>query len=309
MQISAFVSSGEILAILGPSGSGKTTLLNALTLEPGPGATSGAFAVDGNPVDASTFIKYCAYVPREDNLWATMTARAHISLAFKCYRPELAAAERAAKVDEILAVTGMESCQETRAGDALRPGLSGGQRRRLSLAIALIKQPKLVVLDEPTSGLDSAAAAAITKLLKVSARRTNACIVCTVHQPSAAMVAGFDKVFILAEGRTAFVGPTPTLTSHLATIGFDAPSDCNPAEFVLGACHSLGYLHALPPPHPPTPLHTHTPPPLRSRAPPADPAPPPQPSAHELGALAAVPRAQPSVRVPPRLRQILSRRI
>jgi len=232
-EISASLPSGEILAILGPSGSGKTTLLSALTLEPGPGQTSGAFAIDGNAVDAATFVKYCAYVPREDNLWATMTARAHIALAFECYRPGLGAAARNAKIDELLSVTGMESCQETRAGDALRPGLSGGQRRRLSLAIALIKQPKLVILDEPTSGLDSAAAAAITKLLKVSARRTNACIVCTVHQPSAAMLAGFDKVFVLAEGRTAFMGPTPTLTSHLATLGFNAPSDCNPAEFVL----------------------------------------------------------------------------
>ena len=232
-NISASVSSGEVLAILGPSGSGKTTLLNSLTLEPGPGKPSGSMVINGHAIDASSYIKHCAYVPREDNLWTTMTARAHLVLAFECYRPDLGAAERERKVDELLAATGMESCQHTRAGDMLRPGLSGGQRRRLSMAIALVKEPKLVILDEPTSGLDSAAAAAITKLLGAIAKRTSSTIICTIHQPSAAVLAGFEKVFVLAEGRTAYFGPTAGLAPHLASLGHTVPDDCNPAEFAL----------------------------------------------------------------------------
>ena len=137
--LSASVGTGEVLAIIGPSGSGKTTLLNALTLEPGPGKPTGLLAINGHALTAGTYLKYCAYVPREDNLWATMTARAHLQLAFECYRPELGGAAREAKVDELLAATGMESCQHTKAGDMLRPGLSGGQRRRLSMALALVK--------------------------------------------------------------------------------------------------------------------------------------------------------------------------
>jgi len=231
--ISASVSSGEVLAIIGPSGSGKTTLLNALTLEPGPGVPSGQLAINGHVIGPASYVKHCAYVPREDNLWATMTARAHLSLAFECYRPDLDKVARAAKVDELLAATGMESCQHTRAGDALRPGLSGGQRRRLSMAIALVKEPKLVILDEPTSGLDSAAAAAITKLLGVIAKRTSATIVCTIHQPSATVLAGFEKLFVLSEGRTAYCGPTGGLNAHLASLGHAIPEACNPAEFAL----------------------------------------------------------------------------
>jgi len=172
-------------------------------------------------------------VPREDNLWTTITARAHIALAVACYQPHLDAAARETKIDELLKATGMESCQHTRAGDILRPGLSGGQRRRLSLALALVKEPKLIILDEPTSGLDSAAAAAITKLLGDMAARTSAAIVCTIHQPSAAVLAGFQKVFVLSEGRTAYFGPTAQLTPHMEKLGFKLPQSCNPAEFVL----------------------------------------------------------------------------
>jgi len=232
-NISAAVSSGEVLAIMGPSGSGKTTLLNALTFEPGPGRPAGLLTINGHAIDSSSYVRHCAYVPREDNLWATLTARAHLEIAFECYRPELSSAARAAKLDELLAATGMESCQHTRAGDMLRPGLSGGQRRRLSMAIALVKEPKLVILDEPTSGLDSAAAAAITKLLGAIAKRTNAAIVCTIHQPSAAVLGGFEKVFVLSEGRCAYSGPTAGLTTHLESLGQTLKSETNPAELVL----------------------------------------------------------------------------
>ena len=230
--INATLSSGQVLAIIGPSGSGKTTLLNALTLEPGPGTGYGQLSINGHAVTKATFNKYCVFLPREDNLWATLTARAHIALAFECYRPELSGAARDAAIDDLLEATGMTSCQNTRAGDMIRPGLSGGQRRRLSLAMALVKQPKLVVLDEPTSGLDSAAAAAITRLLGDCARRTNAAIICTIHQPSAAVLAGFQRVFVLTEGRCAYCGPTASST-RMESLGFEVPSTCNPAEFVL----------------------------------------------------------------------------
>ena len=85
-------------------------------------------------------------------------------------------------------------------------GLSSGQRRRLSLAIALTKQPSMIFLDEPTSGLDSAAAAKIMHFLKVTAKQTNIPILCTIHQPSASVYEGFDDVLVLAAGRVAYFG-------------------------------------------------------------------------------------------------------
>jgi len=230
---SARVRQGQVLAIVGPSGSGKTTLLNTITFVKGSGKPTGNLTLNGVPLTRSKFQRECVYVPREDNLWATMTARQHLSLAYELYRPELNAASRTEAIDALLVATGMTSCQHTKAGGLLIQGLSGGQRRRLSLALALVKEPRVIILDEPTSGLDSAAAVAITKLLKSIAVSTKSSIVYTIHQPSAAVFAGFDEVLVLSESRVAFRGPTNEMPAHFEMIGKPLAKEANPAEAVL----------------------------------------------------------------------------
>lgn len=233
-RVSASVSEGELLAIVGPSGAGKTILLDTLTFSKGPGAPAGVISFGGAKMTHAMFVKSAIYVPREDNLWPTMSPRQHLDFAFKLYRPDLtAAAARAEAVDELLAVTGLTSCQDTRAGGFLFKGLSGGQRRRLSLAVALVKQPRVMVLDEPTSGLDSAAAAAIVSLLDAVARRFRAVVVCTIHQPSALVFAGFHKVLVLSEGRVAYSGDRAGMSPYFASVGAPLSRGANPAEAVL----------------------------------------------------------------------------
>ena len=232
-SISATVKAGDVLAIIGPSGAGKTILLNTLTLEKGPGVPSGSVTINGYKVNQRVYIQQCAYVPRDDILWPTLTARQHLDVATKLFRPKLSSKDRANAVDELLAATGMTSCQHTKAGSAFIQGLSGGQRRRLSLALALVKQPRVIVLDEPTSGLDSAAAAAIMRLLKTMAVQTGASIICTIHQPSSAVYKGFDQCLVISMGRTAYCGPADKMQAFFESIGKPAPTAANPAEFVL----------------------------------------------------------------------------
>ena len=232
-NISGSVMSGEVLAIMGPSGAGKTVLLNLLTLEDGPAEPTGSVTINGRPLTMFLYPKYCAFVPRHDLLWAMLTARQHLEHAYALYRPELQGKARTTAVDDLLEATGMVSAQHTRAGNQFIKGLSGGQKRRLSLAIALVKQPKVLVLDEPTSGLDSAAAAAITRFLKRLAVTRGLCVVCTIHQPSLAVFECFDKTLMLAEGRTAYYGPASEMAAHFAGLGHHQPKGTNPAEFVL----------------------------------------------------------------------------
>mmetsp|Transcript_56160 Transcript_56160/g.111487 ORF Transcript_56160/g.111487 Transcript_56160/m.111487 type:complete len:1121 (-) Transcript_56160:482-3844(-) len=229
----ATVAEGEVLAIIGPSGSGKTTLLNTLTFAKGPGTPSGRITLDGAKLTIDTFVNACIYVPREDNLWPTLTPRQHLDFAYRLYRPELTSSARATAINKLLSETGMTSAQHTRAGGLLFQGLSGGQRRRLSLAIALVKDPRVLILDEPTSGLDSAAAAAVVTLLKSIAKTCGAAIACTIHQPSAAVFSGFNKVLVLAEGRVAYCGVRNGMSQHFQSIGKTLPVDANPAEAVL----------------------------------------------------------------------------
>jgi ABC-type multidrug transport system ATPase subunit len=233
-DVSGSVREGEILAIVGPSGAGKTILLDTLTFNKGPGAPSGEISLNGKKMTRSDFAKDAIYVPREDNLWPTMSPRQHVEFAFKMYRSDLVTkAARDKEVDELLSVTGLTSCADTKAGGFLFKGLSGGQRRRLSLAVALVKQPSLIVLDEPTSGLDSAAAAAILTLLARVARSRRAAVICTIHQPSALVFAGFHKVLVLSGGRVAYCGPRKEMAAHFESVGAALSHDANPAEAVL----------------------------------------------------------------------------
>jgi len=230
---SASVADGEVLAIIGPSGAGKTLLLNTLTFTQGPGIPYGTVTLNGQPLSRGDFARACIYVPREDNLWPTLTARQHLEFAYRTYRPDLSASAQAEATDSLLSATGMASAQHTKAGGLLFQGLSGGQRRRLSLAVALVKEPRVMLLDEPTSGLDSAAAAAIVTLLKSIATSRRTAIACTIHQPSAAVFSGFHKVLVLSEGRVAYAGERAKMPAHFEAIGKPLSKGANPAEAVL----------------------------------------------------------------------------
>jgi len=232
-HVSATVKNGELLGIVGSSGAGKTILLDTLTFSKGPGTPTGKILLNGTPMTRRMFHDSAIYVPREDNLWPTLTAREHIDFAFSLFKPQLDAQSRERAVDQLLAVTGMASAQDTKAGGFLFKGLSGGQRRRLALAVALVKDPSVIILDEPTSGLDSAAAAAVMKLLSTIATRSSAAVLCTIHQPSAEVFSGFHKVLVLSEGRTAFCGERTAIAPYFESIAMPLSKGANPAEAVL----------------------------------------------------------------------------
>ena len=128
-------------------------------------------------------------------------------LSFALFQPELGASARAAAIDAILERVGLTEQQHTRAGNQFIRGLSGGLKRRLSIAMALAKKPQVLLLDEPTTGVDSASASRMMTFLKEIAEQEKIVVVCTIHQPSASVFAGFDDNLVLASGRIAYFGP------------------------------------------------------------------------------------------------------
>ena len=127
---------------------------------------------------------------------------------------------------------GLEEFQDTKAGNEIMRGLSSGNKRRLSVALALAKRPKILFLDEPTSGVDSASAVRMMSFLKKIAAEENVGV-CTIHQPPASIFAGFDNAMVLSMGRVAYFGKAKKMGAYLAEIGSPAPADANPAEFIL----------------------------------------------------------------------------
>merc|ERR1719446_1181737 len=124
-------------------------------------------------------------------------------------------------------------CANTRVGNMFIPGLTSGQQKRLSLAVAMLKQPLMIFLDEPTSGVDAAGAASIMKFVAEMARESNMIIVATIHQPSSSVFMAFDKVMCLSGGRVCYNGKASMLAGFCEAIRKPIPSTANPADFFL----------------------------------------------------------------------------
>jgi len=230
--ISVSVNSGNVLAIMGPSGAGKTMLMNLLALERGPGRRFGSVSLNKAQLTTKLFSQLCALVPQMDQHWAFLRCRETLEMAADLYLRVSTQAKRA-RVDDLLIKMGLEKCQDLRVGNQFVPGLSGGQRRRLSIAIALIKDPLVIFLDEPTSGLDAAAASGVMSFLTQMARNTDTIVVCTIHQPSFRVFQDFDQLLLLSGGEMAYCGPAQEASLYFASIKHPFPENENPADYLL----------------------------------------------------------------------------
>mgnify|MGYP001971004308 FL=1 len=235
--ISGQVCSGEVLAILGPSGAGKTCLIDLLTLEGKGGTYTGDVRLNGIPITPELFTKHCSTVPQVDRLWAFLTVEETLTFAADLLLKS-SAEEKKQRVDAIINTVGLASSRHTKCGNQFLKGLSGGQKRRLSLAIALVSSPSVLFLDEPTSGLDAAAAASIMAFLKELAQAANIAICCTIHQPSSAVFHGFDRIMLLSKGRVAYLGPASKTESYFANIGHPVSPGDAIAEHMLNVVNS-----------------------------------------------------------------------
>ena len=143
---------GEMLAIMGTSGAGKTTLLDILAGRLISKNLTGHILTNDMPVNYSTFRKQSGYVMQSDALFPLLTVKetlhyaAHLGIQGKTY------AEREAAANSTMMLLRLEHVQDTIIGDNLTRGLSGGEKRRVSIAVDIIHEPPVIFLDEPTSG-------------------------------------------------------------------------------------------------------------------------------------------------------------
>ena len=238
-NICAHVKSSEVLAILGGSGAGKTTLLDAVASEARRGHREGEVLLNSHRLNRAVFRRSCAYVAQSDACCPTLTVFETLFLAASLYQGQASCSKHQQDVQTLLGQVGLDSCQHVKVGDGLLiRGVSGGQRRRVSLAVELLKQPSVLVLDEPTSGLDSKAAEAIVELLRKISVANNLATICTIHQPSSYVFQLFDRLLLLAKGRVCYFGLAEEALRHFETLGFPSASGINPADFLLRITNS-----------------------------------------------------------------------
>ncbi|KAF1851047.1 ATP-binding cassette transporter-like protein [Cucurbitaria berberidis CBS 394.84] len=235
-SINGRVEAGEMLALMGPSGSGKTTLLDVLAHR---AATSNAaiqqtLCINGTPTSLATFRKLSSYVEQEDALIGSLTLRETLYFAAQLALPSsISKTERKTRIEGLLSAFGLRDQANTLVGTPIRKGVSGGQKRRLSVASQLITSPKILFLDEPTSGLDSAASFEVIKFVKDIAKKYKVLVIASIHQPSTTTFALFDKLMLLSCGKVAYNGPVSEVKDYFESLGYNMPLYTNPAEFII----------------------------------------------------------------------------
>lgn len=241
---------GEVLAIIGSSGSGKTTLLNAIGQRSGRLKTlSGSVTFrpvssSSNYVECPTAAQGTSLVPRklggvigfvrqDDFLLPCLTVRETLRFAAYLRLPaSISSSAREEIVEKTIAELGLKDAADTVVGGALRKGISGGERRRLSIGCVLVTLPSVLVLDEPTTGLDTTAAFHLLSLLSSLARRGRTVII-SIHQPRSDAYPLFDRICLLARGSVVYSGPRAEALNWFAQLGFDAPPRTNPLDFLI----------------------------------------------------------------------------
>ncbi|PNH04339.1 ATP-binding cassette sub-family G member 2, partial [Tetrabaena socialis] len=221
----------------GPSGSGKSTLLNTLALRLDRNmSVSGELKLNGQDYSNAELKKISGYVMQvqDDLLNAHLTVEETLGYTAELRMPRTTTVEeRRARVKEVMEQVGLTHVSAVIVGSPLRKGISGGERKRLCVAMELLTKPLLLFLDEPTSGLDSVTALSLCKLLKRLATGRTCTVVCTIHQPQAKIFNLFDHLLLLNRGTIMYQGPAQKALGFFDRSGFPCPQHENPADHFL----------------------------------------------------------------------------
>ncbi|MEB2313116.1 MAG: FHA domain-containing protein [Sorangiineae bacterium] len=201
---------GDLIALMGPSGAGKTTLL--LTLNGYLPPSAGQVRINGEDLYAiyDALRGSIGYVPQDDIVHPELTVYEAVRYSAK-FRlpPDYSEEEIDRRVQTTLAQLGLEGVAHLQIGKPEKKILSGGQRKRVNIAMELVTDPVIMFLDEPTSGLAADDTAALVQLLSSLAKKTGKTIICTIHQPAKDEFEKFNLALILGQGGIPiFYGPT-----------------------------------------------------------------------------------------------------
>ncbi|RKF55960.1 ABC transporter G family member [Erysiphe neolycopersici] len=235
-DIKGIAHAGEILAIMGASGAGKTTFLDILARRNKKGIVEGTFYVNGEKVNGTEYRNVVGFVDQEDSMHPTLTVHETIMNSALLRLPrDMGLAAKEQRVSEIEKQLGIYAIRDTLIGseEGKGRGISGGEKRRVGIACELVTSPSIIFLDEPTSGLDAFNAFNVIECLVTLAKTYKRTVIFTIHQPRSNIVALFDRLLLLAKGRTVYSGKLSLCQGYFDTIGYSCPSGFNIADYLV----------------------------------------------------------------------------
>ncbi|XP_062088742.1 ABC transporter G family member 9-like [Humulus lupulus] len=238
--LSGVVRPGEVLAMLGPSGCGKTTLLTALggrlLTE---GQLSGTITYNDKPF-SNTIKRTTGFVPQIDVFLPHLTVSETLVFAALLRMPNtFSRAEKIAIAEDVISQLGLTKCKNSVVGGPFTRGISGGERKRVSIGQELLINPSLLLLDEPTSGLDSTTAQRTVSAVAELASTGGRTVLMSIHQPSSRLFYMFDKLILLSEGNSLYFGNGSDVMDYFSSIGYAPSMAMNPSDFLLDLANGL----------------------------------------------------------------------
>lgn len=224
----------ECLAIMGGSGAGKTTLLDILAGKNKNGNVSGQIYVNGNLLDMKDYKKMVGFVDQEDQLISTLTVYETVLNSALLRLPRnMSLRAKETRVIEVLSELRILAIKDHIIGSDFKRGISGGEKRRVSIACELVTSPSILFLDEPTSGLDSYNARNVVECLVKLSRDFERTIIFTIHQPRSNIVSLFDKLLLLSEGDLIYSGDMIKCNDFFSKNGYKCPLGYNIADYLI----------------------------------------------------------------------------
>ena len=234
---------GEILAIMGASGAGKTTFLDILARKNKRGTVDGNFYVNGEKVTDAEYKNVVGFVDQEDTMLPTLTVHETIMTSALLRLPrDMGRSAKEQRVFEVEKQLGIWAIRDSLIGseEGNGRGISGGEKRRVGIACELVTSPSILFLDEPTSGLDAFNAFNVIECLVTLAKTYKRTVIFTIHQPRSNIVALFDRLLLLAKGKTVYSGDFSHCQDYFDHIGYSCPPGFNIADYLVDLTMHVG---------------------------------------------------------------------
>mmetsp|Transcript_4332 Transcript_4332/g.10262 ORF Transcript_4332/g.10262 Transcript_4332/m.10262 type:complete len:702 (+) Transcript_4332:145-2250(+) len=249
------VEPGTLVALMGPSGCGKSTLLDILAQKKTT-PFEGEIFCNGHKVTNDRFFKrYATYVPQADLMHESLTVHETVAADGALKNPPPRSVEqdpevRSLTLDMYLSALGLYHVKDSLIGGQHRRGVSGGQKRRVTLARGLVAGAQLMFADEPTSGLSATDAETCVKVLKFLTRRVGLTCIVVIHQPRIEVAELFDQLIMLTAnpmaygGSTVYNGPMSAALEYCQQVGYPVPDRANIVDWMMDVI-SPGYKHIM----------------------------------------------------------------
>ncbi|KAJ3316122.1 hypothetical protein HDU76_002067, partial [Blyttiomyces sp. JEL0837] len=174
-----------------------------------------------------------SYVEQQDDLLGVLTVRETINFAAQLSMKKEDSKTCLQRVDHIINVLGLSRCADQIVGNPIQKGVSGGQKRRVTIAQSLVTYPRVLFLDEPTSGLDTTTSREVMASIKRIAVEQNMIVIATIHQPNFETLKLFTSLLLLAEGKVMYNGDIADMAKYFQDLGNPIPQFSNPADHAI----------------------------------------------------------------------------